>query len=118
MSAHDEPESLAPRRAVSRRSPQADQAHPETTPDMSAEISSLLEMQATIASTFRYTEEELTALSDALYHISREQKVRITKQEAARLGLYLVLEDYRRRGPESLLGQLAASRRHRRTGGR
>jgi hypothetical protein len=89
--------------------------HPELSPEAWAQ----LDEPATIANTFRYTEEEVAALNDALYQIGKEYKVRVTKQDAVRLGLYLVLEDYRRRGLESLLGQLAESRQQlRRTGGR
>lgn len=76
-----------------------------------------LDETATIANTFRYTEDELTVLNDAIYQVGKEHKVRVTKQDAVRLGLYLVLEDYRRRGLDSLLGQLAENRQHTRKTG-
>ncbi len=78
---------------------------------ISDEVWASLDVQATITNAFRYTDDELSALADALYQISKEQRARVTKQDAARLGLNLVLEDYRRRGPESLLGQLASRRK-------
>jgi hypothetical protein len=70
---------------------------------------------ATITNSFRYTEAELSAVADTLYELSRPRGTRLTKQDIARLGLNVVLDDYRRRGPASLLGQLAA-RRQRRSG--
>ena len=106
----------ASRSARSERRPAAPPPtlHAELPPDLWAQ----LDAQATIPNTFRYTEDELTALTDALYQISKEQKARITKQDVARLGLNFVLDDYRRRGRESLLGQLAENRQHtRKTGG-
>jgi hypothetical protein len=70
-----------------------------------------LEESATITNSFRYTDAELSALTDVLYQIGKQQGAKLSKQEVARLGLNVVLDDYRRRGPESLLGQLAVRRR-------
>lgn len=76
-----------------------------------------VETPATITSSFRYTDEELSALADVVYEISKHQKARLTKQDVARLGLNIVLDDYRRRGASSLLGQLAARRQPQRSKG-
>ena len=71
---------------------------------------------ATITSSFRYTEAELTALTDVLYEVGKRYGARVTKQDVARLALNAVLEDYYQRGSRSLLAHLAI-RRRRRTGG-
>jgi hypothetical protein len=76
-----------------------------------------VDASATITSSFRYTEAELTALTDVLYEVGKQYGARVTKQDVARLALNAVLDDYHQRGPGSLLGQLAA-RRRRSTGGR
>ena len=60
--------------------------------------------QATLANTFRYTDQDLTWLGDALYEITRRHRVKLTKQDIARLGLNAVLWDYRVHGDASLLG--------------
>ena len=61
---------------------------------------------ATITNSFRYTEQELTWLSDAIYEVTRRHRVRLTKQDVARLGLQVILHDYRLHGDASLLGEL------------
>lgn len=76
-----------------------------------------IETPATITSSFRYTDDELSELADVVYEISKHQKARLTKQDVARLGLNLVLDDYRRRGASSLLGQLAGRRQPQRSKG-
>jgi hypothetical protein len=72
---------------------------------------------ATITNSFRYTEAELSTLTDVLYEIGKQHGAKLTKQDVARLGLNVVLDEYRRRGAGSLLGELAARRRQRRGGG-
>jgi hypothetical protein len=69
---------------------------------------------ATITNSFRYTEQELSWLTDALYELGKRHGAKLTKQDVARLGLNLVLWDYRARGDTSLLGSLALRRRRRR----
>jgi hypothetical protein len=66
--------------------------------------------QATLANTFRYTEQELDWLADALYEITKRHRARLTKQDIARLGLNAVLWDYRVRGDASLLGEFVRRR--------
>jgi hypothetical protein len=75
-----------------------------------------VDASATITSSFRYTEAELTALTDVLYEVGKQYGARVTKQDVARLALNAVLEDYYQRGSRSLLAHLA-TRRRRRTGG-
>jgi hypothetical protein len=82
---------------------------------VSEEIWATLDQPATITNSFRYLESELDGMADILYEIGKAQGVKLTKQEVARLGLNVVLDDHRRRGAASLLSQLAA-RRHRRSG--
>jgi len=71
---------------------------------------------ATITSSFRYTEAELTALTDVLYEVGKRYGARVTKQDVARLALNAVLEDYYQRGSQSLLAHLATRRRRRTRG--
>jgi len=84
--------------------------------EVEGEVLVRIDAPAAITSSFRYTEAELSALTDVLYEVSKQSGARVTKQDVARLGLNVVLEDYYRRGQKSLLGQLAA-RRRRRPGG-
>ncbi len=67
--------------------------------------------QATLANTFRYTDEELTWLNDALYDLTTRHRVKLTKQDIVRLGLNAVLWDYQVHGDASLLGELARRKR-------
>jgi hypothetical protein len=76
-----------------------------------------VDMPATITNSFRYTEAELSTLTDVLYEIGKQHGAKLTKQDVARLGLNVILDEYRRRGADSLLGKLAARRRQRRGGG-
>ena len=85
--------------------------------ELDGEIWARVDAAATITSSFRYTESELTALTDVLYDVSKQYSARVTKQDVARLALNAVLNDYYQRGPSSLLGRLA-TRRRRHSGGR
>jgi hypothetical protein len=76
-----------------------------------------VEMPATVTNSFRYTDRELSVLADVLYEISKQQGAKLTKQDVARLGLNVVIDDYQRRGQDSMLGQLAARRRRQRRPG-
>ena len=67
--------------------------------------------QATNSNSFRYTTPELDELNDALYQVSKAERVRLTKQDIARLGLNAVLWDYRQRGGDSWLCQFARRKR-------
>jgi len=91
--------------------PAAHQAEPATLREVPDDVWDNLEEPATITNSFRYTDAELSALTDVLYQIGKQQGAKLSKQEVARLGLNVVLDDYRRRGSGSLLGQLAARRR-------
>jgi hypothetical protein len=87
------------------------EAEPATPREVPDDVWDSLEEPATITNSFRYTDAELSALTDVLYQIGKQQGAKLSKQEVARLGLNVVLDDYRRRGSGSLLGQLAARRR-------
>jgi hypothetical protein len=87
------------------------EAEPATPREVPDDVWDNLEEPATITNSFRYTDAELSALTDVLYQIGKQQGAKLSKQEVARLGLNVVLDDYRRRGSGSLLGQLAARRR-------
>ncbi len=70
-----------------------------------------LREQATITNSFRYTDQELELLGDVLYELGKRHGGTFSKQDIARLGLVLLLRDFRRQGAESLLAQLAKRRR-------
>jgi hypothetical protein len=100
------------REVVTGGSPTArHEAEPATPREVPDDVWDNLEEPATITNSFRYTDAELSALTDVLYQIGKQQGAKLSKQEVARLGLNVVLDDYRRRGSGSLLGQLAARRR-------
>ena len=85
--------------------------------DIAADVWTRVDMPATITNSFRYTESELSTLTDVLYEVGKLHGAKLTKQDVARLGLNVILDEYRRRGAGSLLGKLAARRRQRRGGG-
>ncbi len=60
---------------------------------------------------FRYTERELSWLTDAIYEVFKRYRAKISKQEVARWGLAAVLLDFQERGDASLLAQLAARKK-------
>jgi hypothetical protein len=91
--------------------PTAHETGPAVLQEVPDDVWDSLEEPATITNSFRYTDAELSTLTDVLYQIGKQQGAKISKQEVARLGLNVVLDDYHRRGPASLLGQLAARRR-------
>jgi hypothetical protein len=90
---------------------------PSLVPDLDR-LEEQLAAQGTLTNSFRYTRDELSRLTDVIYEVNKRHAVKLTKQDAARLGLNVVLADYRARGDESLLGQLARRRRRPRRGGR
>jgi hypothetical protein len=79
----------------------------ELPPNLPIEVWDLVAEQATITNAFRYTDHDLTTLADVLYDITKRHRVKISKQDVARLGLNVVLLDYQQRGDASLLGELA-----------
>ena len=93
---------------------------PPPPPSLPHEVLDAVEGQvadrATITNAFRYTEAELTALTDALYALNKRRPVKLSKQDVARLGLNAVLWDYEVHGETSLLAELAR-RKNRRRGG-
>ena len=91
--------------------PAAHEAGPADLREVPDDVWDSLEEPATITNSFRYTDAELSALTDVLYQVGKQQGAKLSKQEVARLGLNVILDDYRRRGSGSLLGQLAARRR-------
>jgi hypothetical protein len=74
-------------------------------------IAASLAERATITNAFRYTDQELAWLTDVLYEITKRHKVKLTKQDIARLGLNAVLWDWRERGDASLLGEFVRKRK-------
>jgi len=67
--------------------------------------------QPVLATTFRYSSEELALLEDVVHEISKRSGVKLSKQEVARLALDLVLRDYVERGEASIIAELAQRKR-------
>ena len=63
--------------------------------------------QPVLATTFRYSSEELALLEDVLHEVSKRSGVKLSKQEVARLALDLVLRDYAERAEASIIAELA-----------
>lgn len=104
-----------------RRAPQAASEQESTPPAYSAEavlsaIWSDVCQQAPITGSFRYTERELSALTDATYELSKRHGVKFSKQDVARLALNSVLWDYQLHGDESLLTAFVLRKRRQREG--
>lgn len=57
------------------------------------------------AATYRFTVEEKKALSDVVYTY-QQRGVRTSGNEITRIGLNYLLEDYHRRGEQSILAQI------------
>jgi len=89
---------------------------PRTLADLLPVIYDQVASRATVSNAFRYTDSELERLTDALYQITKRHRVKLTKQDVARLGLNAVLWDHETRGKDSLLTQLAL-RKKREPGG-
>ena len=77
-------------------------------------ISQYIAKPAAITNAFRYTEQELSWLTDAIYELTKRHSIKMTKQDVARLGLNAVLWDYRTRGDSSLLGEFVARKKRQR----
>lgn len=85
-----------------------------TNPAVEASLASLwdgMSSRATIANTFRFTEEELARLEDVIYALTKSQRSKFSRQDVIRLGLNLALWDYETRGDASLLAQVATRRK-------
>lgn len=85
-----------------------------TNPAVEASLASLwdgMNSRATIANTFRFTEEELARLEDVIYALTKSQRSKFSRQDVIRLGLNLALWDYETRGDASLLAQVATRRK-------
>ncbi|MEI8004510.1 MAG: hypothetical protein WCG94_09235, partial [Methanothrix sp.] len=80
-------------------------------PDILAAIWPYVSAKSTLTNAFRYTEQEMSWLTDALYEISKHHHVKISKQDIARLGLNVILWDYRLHGDASLLGEFAIKKK-------
>ena len=72
---------------------------------------------ATLPNAFRYTDQELTTLADVLYDVGKRHRVKVSKQDIARLGLNAVLQDYQERGDDSLLAELVRRKKRSHGGG-
>ena len=97
--------------------PSADMERESIMPaDLPDKVWDLIAEQATITNAFRYTDQDLTTLADVLYDITKRHRVKISKQDVARLGLNAVLQDYQQRGDASLLGELARRKKRSRGG--
>jgi hypothetical protein len=79
--------------------------------DVLSAIADHMAQRATVTNAFRYTDQELQELTDALYEITKRHRVKLTKQDVARLGLNAVLWDYQMRGDASLLGEFVLRRK-------
>ena len=55
---------------------------------------------------YRFTRDEIDALRDVVYELEAKRGLQITRNDVVRLGLDLVIDDYRARGKESLLMQV------------
>ena len=85
-----------------------------TNPAVEVSLASLwdgMSSRATIANTFRFTEEELARLEDVIYALTKSQRSKFSRQDVIRLGLNLALWDYETRGDASLLAQVATRRK-------
>ena len=100
----------ASNKASKADAPAASPAGAALDPDVLGFLWENLVEQATLANTFRYTEQELDRLADVLYAITKRHRAKLTKQDIARLGLNAVLWDYRVRGDASLLGEFVRRR--------
>lgn len=72
--------------------------------------------QAPVTGSFRYTEQELAALTDASYELAKRHGVKFSKQDVARLALNAVLWDYQAHGDKSLLAAFVLRKRRQRGG--
>ena len=93
-----------------------DQGTPEEAvhPELVGPVCDRVAEPATITNAFRYTERELTALADTLYEVTKRHRVKVSKQDVARLGLNAVLAEYELRGEESLLAELIRRKKRQR----
>ena len=71
---------------------------------------------APITGSFRYTDRELSALTDAVYELSKQHGVKFSKQEVVRLALNAVLWDYQSHGDGSLLASFVRRKKRQRGG--
>lgn len=70
--------------------------------------------RAAVTNAFRYTDRELSWLTDVVYEVNKKYGLKVSKQDVARLGLLAILHDYQARGEEGLLGALAHRRQRER----
>ncbi len=71
---------------------------------------------ATLSNAFRFTDEELSQLTDVAYEISKRHNARVTKQDIVRLGLASLLWDYGQNGDTSLLDRYVVRKKKLRRG--
>ncbi len=71
---------------------------------------------ATLSNAFRFTDEELSQLTDVAYEISKRHNARVTKQDIVRLGLASLLWDYEQNGDTSLLDRYVVRKKKLRRG--
>ena len=65
------------------------------------------------ANTFRYTQEELDFIRDIVYEAETKHRVKLDKNDIARLGLGWLMEDWKERKEDSLLARILTSKKAR-----
>lgn len=70
------------------------------------ELRSLLRHEHRVHNTFRYTEEELEAVSDIVYEMEVRWGKKLTRNDVMRAALDLIIEDFRARQQDSFLARL------------
>jgi hypothetical protein len=63
--------------------------------------------------TFAFTTKELDAIEDLKIELRRKLDLRTTKNDIVRCGVHTIIEDYRRRGEESVIVQRVRNKRTR-----
>lgn len=88
------------------------QAHAPTLPSsdssLIAEVHKAVKQIGRFEGTHRYTEEEKDGL-DEIIRTCKKKRIRTSENEIARIGINVLLEDYRRNGEQSILAQVLKS---------
>ena len=90
-------------------------AHEES--DALTELWAGLSEPAPMSNAFRFTEGELSRLTDVVYELSKRHSTKLAKQDVVRLALDSLLLDYEREGDASLLGRYVLRKKQWRRGG-
>lgn len=81
--------------------------------ELSFEERILISLQATDlkANTFRYSQEELDFIEQISHEAKMKYRVKLDKNDIARIGLLWLKEDYKKNGEESLIGKILTSKK-------